>query len=72
MRTKSRLLFKKGAIEVLFYLQKTGKAGYYEIYKQNFIISRQSFSNLLKELENKGLLDREVINGRLHQKSITA
>jgi len=64
LRTKSRFLFKKGAIEVIFHLNKVGKAGYYELYKQNFVISRQSFANLLKELESKGIVTREVIIGR--------
>jgi DNA-binding HxlR family transcriptional regulator len=57
-------LFKKGVIEVIFYLDKVGKAGYYEIYKQNFVVSRQTFANLLKELENMGLVSRKVIDGR--------
>jgi DNA-binding HxlR family transcriptional regulator len=57
-------LFKKGVIEVIFYLDKVGKTGYYEIYKQNFVVSRQTFANLLKELENMGLVSRKVIDGR--------
>lgn len=64
MRTKSRFLFGKGVIEVILYLDKVGKAGYYEIYKQNFVVSRQTFANLLKELENKGIVNRKVIEGR--------
>uniref|UniRef100_A0A7V4NGA4 HTH hxlR-type domain-containing protein n=1 Tax=Fervidobacterium pennivorans TaxID=93466 RepID=A0A7V4NGA4_FERPE len=51
-------------MEVIFYLDKVGKAGYYEIYKQNFVVSRQTFANLLKELENKGIVSRKVIEGR--------
>lgn len=51
-------------MEVIFYLNKVGKACYYEIYKQNFVISRQAFANLLKELENKGIVNREVVDGR--------
>lgn len=64
LRTKSRFLFRKGVIEVIFYLDKVGKAGYYEIYKQNFVVSRQTFANLLKELEKKGLVSRKVVEGR--------
>lgn len=64
MRTKSKFLFKKGVIEVIFYLDKVGKGGYYEIYKQNFVVSRQTFANLLKELENQGIVNRKVIEGR--------
>lgn len=51
-------------MEVMFYLNKVGTAGYYEIYKQNFVVSRQTFANLLKELEKKGIVERKVINGR--------
>jgi DNA-binding HxlR family transcriptional regulator len=51
-------------MEVIFFLDKVGKAGYYEIYKQDFVVSRQTFANLLKELENKGIVKRKVIEGR--------
>lgn len=51
-------------MEVIFYLNKVGKAGYYEIYKQNFVVSRQTFANLIKELEDKGIVNRKVIEGR--------
>jgi DNA-binding HxlR family transcriptional regulator len=64
LRTKSRFLFRKGIIEVIFYLDKVGKAGYYEIYKKNFVVSRQTFANLLKELEKRGIVDRKVVDGR--------
>ncbi len=64
VRTKSRFLFRKGVIEVIFYLDKVGKAGYYEIYKKDFVVSRQTFANLLKELENKGIVSRKVVEGR--------
>jgi DNA-binding HxlR family transcriptional regulator len=63
LRTKSRFLFKKGVTEVILYLDKVGKAGYYEIYKQDFVVSRQTFANLLKELEEKGIVNRKVIEG---------
>ena len=51
-------------MEVIFHLDKVGKAGYYELYKQDFVISRQTFANLLKELEEKGIVSRKVIEGR--------
>lgn len=51
-------------MEVIFYLDKVGKAGYYEIYKQNFVVSRQTFAKLLKELEKKGIVERKVIDER--------
>jgi DNA-binding HxlR family transcriptional regulator len=50
-------------MEVILYLDKVGKAGYYEIYKQDFVVSRQTFANLLKELEEKGIVNRKVIEG---------
>jgi DNA-binding HxlR family transcriptional regulator len=64
MRTKSRFLFKKGIIEAIFYLDRVEKAGYYELYKKNFVVSRQTFADLLKELEKKGIVNRKVVEGR--------
>ena len=64
MRGKSRFLFRKGVIEVIFFLNKVGKAGYYEIYKQNFVVSRQTFANLLKRLEKEGIANRKIIENR--------
>jgi DNA-binding HxlR family transcriptional regulator len=64
LRTKSRFLFRKGVIEVIFYLDRVEKAGYYELYKKNFVVSRQTFADLLKELENRGIVSRKVIDGR--------
>jgi len=51
-------------MDVIFYLDKVGKAGYYEIYKQNFVVSRQTFANLLKKLEEEGIVNRKVIESR--------
>lgn len=51
-------------IDTLFYIDKMGKAGYYELYKQNFVVSRQTFSNMLKILEEKGIISRKVVEGR--------
>jgi DNA-binding HxlR family transcriptional regulator len=59
-----RFLFSKGVIDTLLYIDKMGKAGYYELYKQNFVVSRQTFSNTLKILEEKGIISRKVIDGR--------
>jgi DNA-binding HxlR family transcriptional regulator len=61
---KTRFLFGKGVIETILYIEKFGKAGYYELYKQGFIISRQAFSNLLKTLEENGITNRKVIENR--------
>ena len=51
-------------IEVILFLDKVEKAGYYEIYKQNFVVSRQTFANLLKKLEKEGIVDRNVVDSR--------
>ena len=57
-------MFRKGAIEVIAYLYKNKRAGYYEVYKQDFVASRQSFAMLLKELEDRGIVSRRVIESR--------
>jgi len=64
LSNKVRFLFSKGVIDTLLYIDKMGKAGYYELYKQNFVVSRQTFSNTLKILEEKGIISRKVIDGR--------
>ena len=51
-------------IDVVFYLDKFGKAGYYKIYKQNFVVGRQTFGNILKKLEKEGIVNRKVIESR--------
>ena len=51
-------------IEVILFLDKVDKAGYYEIYKQNFVVSRQTFAILLKKLEKEGIVDRRVVDSR--------
>jgi DNA-binding HxlR family transcriptional regulator len=61
---KVRFLFGKGVIEALFYISKVGKAGYYELYKQNFVVSRQTFSIMLKTLEEEGIIGRKIVEGR--------
>ena len=64
LTAKSRFLFKKGMIDVIFYLDKFGKAGYYKIYKQKFVVGRQTFGNILKKLEKEGIVNRKVIESR--------
>lgn len=64
MTAKSRFLFGKGVIDVILYLDKVDKAGYYKVYKQNFVVSRQTFANLLKKLEKEGIVNRKVIEAR--------
>ena len=51
-------------VETLFYVSKVGKAGYYELYKQNFVVSRQTFSSMLKALEEKEIIDRKIVEAR--------
>jgi DNA-binding HxlR family transcriptional regulator len=57
-------LFRKGAIEVISYLSKVKKTNYYSIQKQNFVGSRQTLANLLKEMEERGILNRKIIESR--------
>jgi DNA-binding HxlR family transcriptional regulator len=60
MAENIRFLFKKGMIDIIFYLSKTETANYYTIQKQGFVGSRQTFANRLKELERRGIINREV------------
>jgi DNA-binding HxlR family transcriptional regulator len=61
---KTRFLFGKGVTEAILYIEKAEKTGYYELYKQGFVVSRQAFSNLLKVLEENGIAERKVIENR--------
>jgi len=61
---KVRKLFGKGAIQILFYLEKTGEARYQEILNQHFTGSRETFSRRLLELESLGLIIREIEDSR--------
>ena len=64
MRSKAHILFGKGVIEAILYLDKSGKAGYSELYKQGLVVSRQAFANLLYILEENGIADRKLIESR--------
>ena len=64
MAENIRFLFKKGMMDIRVYLLKTEKANYYTIQKQGFVGSRQTFANRLKELERRGIVNREVIASR--------
>jgi DNA-binding HxlR family transcriptional regulator len=64
LSNKIRFLFGKGVIETILYIDKNGKAGYYELYKQGVVVSRQAFSNLLKTLEKNDIASRKVIENR--------
>jgi DNA-binding HxlR family transcriptional regulator len=59
-----RFLYRKGAIEMIFYLRKVGKAGYYEMLKLGFVASRETFSILIKELEKESIVTRKLIDSR--------
>ena len=64
LTAKTRFLFGKGVIETILHLHVKGKTGYYELYKQGFVVSRQTFADMLKSLEKKGIVSRKVINER--------
>jgi DNA-binding HxlR family transcriptional regulator len=64
LRNKAHILFGKGIIEAILYIEKNEKAGYYELCKQGFVVSRQAFSNLLYVLEENGIADRKLIEAR--------
>jgi DNA-binding HxlR family transcriptional regulator len=38
------------------------EAGYYEIYKQGYVVSRQTFADLLKTLAEHGIIQRMVLD----------
>jgi DNA-binding HxlR family transcriptional regulator len=61
---KLGFLFRKGMIDVILYLGEEEEAGYYETYKQGYVVSRQTFSKILKQLEEKELAKREVVEDR--------
>jgi DNA-binding HxlR family transcriptional regulator len=64
LNNKSRFLFGKGVIEVILHLGTVEEAGYYKLYKKGFVISRETFANMLKELEKKDIIGRRVIESR--------
>ena len=57
-----RFLFKKGRIELLFYLSIKKSIRHSEILEQNFVRSRSSVSIMLTELEKNKLIKRRVIS----------
>jgi DNA-binding HxlR family transcriptional regulator len=65
LRNKAHTSYsEKGVIKAILYIDKSGKAGYYELCKQGFVVSRQAFSDLLKLLEEHGIADRKLIENR--------
>lgn len=63
LSNKIRFLFGKGVLESILYISKFRKAGYYEFISK-VLLSRQAFSNLLKILEENGIVSRKVIENR--------
>lgn len=55
-----RILFRKGTVEVILYLASAGKARYSDIKKQQYVIGDRSLSRILKELQKRDLISREV------------
>jgi len=59
-----RFLFRKGVVDIILYLNRVESEGYYSLYKQNFVVSRQTFANILKELEGLNVIKRSIIESR--------
>ena len=55
-----RILFRKGTVEVILYLASVEKARYSDIKKQQYVIGDRSLSRILKELQKRELIRREV------------
>lgn len=51
-------------LDILLYLNKVESAGYYSLYKQGFVVSRQTFANILKGLESLNLIKRTIVENR--------
>lgn len=62
-RSKSpfRILFRKGAAEVILFLASVEKARYSDIKKQEYVVGDRSLSRILKELQKRGLIHREAL-----------
>jgi len=59
-----RFLFRKGVTEVILYLHKNGRAGYYEMEKKKFVGGRQTFSKILRTLKKESIVVRKLIDSR--------
>lgn len=60
-RLKFRILFRKGAVEVLLFLALMEKARYSDIKKQKYVVGDRSLSRILRELQKRGLIQREAL-----------
>jgi len=56
-----RVLFRKGATQIILFLSSKGKARYSEIKKQRYVIGDRSLSRILKELQENKLINREAL-----------
>lgn len=56
-----RILFRKGAAEVILFLASVEKARYSDIKKQEYVVGDRSLSRILKELQRRGLIHREAL-----------
>jgi len=56
-----RILFRKGATQIILFLASKGRARYSEIKKQRYVIGDRSLSRILKELQEPGLISREAL-----------
>jgi len=54
-------LFRKGAVEVILFLASVEKARYSDIKKQEYVVGDKSLSRILKELQKRGLIQREAL-----------
>jgi len=60
-RSPFRILFRKGAPEIIIFLASVEKARYSEIKKQKFVIGDRSLSRILKLLQSRNLIRRETL-----------
>jgi len=56
-----RILFRKGAAEVIIFLASEEKARYSDIRKQKYVVGDRSLSRILKELQKHNLVHREAL-----------
>jgi len=60
-RSPFKILFRKGASEVILFLASVETARYSDIKKQKYVVGDRSLSRILKELQKRGLIHREAL-----------
>jgi len=60
-KSQLRTLFRKGTVDVILYLATAEKARYSDIKKRQYVIGDRSLSRILKELQKRELIRREVL-----------